>query len=59
MEVKRSLTPKVERGFHAACEDLRPARKFVVYPGQERYPLAADIEAIPLASLAQVAAGEA
>lgn len=52
VEVKRSLAPKVERGFHNACADLLPAKKFVVYPGEERYPLAQDIEAIPLALLA-------
>lgn len=52
IEIKRSLTPKVERGFHAACADLAPARKFVVYPGVERYRLATDIEAISLEELA-------
>ena len=52
IEVKRSLAPKVERGFHAACLDLSPARKFVVYPGAERYRIAADIEVISLAVLA-------
>jgi predicted AAA+ superfamily ATPase len=52
VEIKRSLSPKVERGFHAACDDLAPARKFVVYPGQERYRVAPDIEAISLAELA-------
>ena len=51
IEVKRSLAPKVERGFHAACEDLAPARKFVVYPGRERRPGAAGIEVIGLADL--------
>lgn len=56
VEIKRSLSPKVERGFHAACEDLAPTRKFVVYPGQEHYRLAADIEAIPLAQLAAACA---
>ncbi len=54
VEIKRSLTPKVERGFHAACEDLKPAKKFVVYPGQERYPITAEIEAIPLHELAKL-----
>jgi predicted AAA+ superfamily ATPase len=54
VEVKRSLNPKLERGFYAACDDLRPAKKFVVYPGAERYRLASDIEAIPLAELAVV-----
>jgi len=53
IEIKRSLAPKVERGFHAACADLKPARKFVVYPGQERYRLAEDMEVISLAGLAQ------
>lgn len=53
IEIKRSLTSKLERGFHAACADLNPARKFVVYPGAERYRMAEDIEAISLAGLAK------
>ena len=52
IEIKRSLTPKLERGFHAACTDLNPTRKFVVYPGTERYRIATDIEAITPAALA-------
>lgn len=52
IEIKRSLSPKLERGFHAACTDLAPNRKFVVYPGVERYRLAADIEAISLEDMA-------
>jgi uncharacterized protein len=56
VEVKRSLSPKVERGFHAACDDLTPVRKFVVYPGQERYHMAPDIEAISLRDLAAMVA---
>lgn len=52
VEIKRSLSPKLERGFHSACEDLAPVRKFVVYPGQHRYPIAAGVEAISLAELA-------
>lgn len=53
IEIKRSLTPKVERGFHAASADLAPARKFVVYPGTESFPLGHDVLAIPLAALCQ------
>ena len=53
IEIKRSLAPKLERGFHAACADLKPVRKLVVYPGKESYPLAPEIEAIPLARLAE------
>lgn len=53
VEVKRSLTPRPERGFYSACEDLSPARKFIVYPGEERIPLGQGITALPLRDLAQ------
>lgn len=47
-EIKRSLAPKVERGFHQACADLDPARRILVYPGQESYPIGEAIEVAPL-----------
>jgi uncharacterized protein len=52
IEIKRSLSPKVERGFHVACDDLKPARRFVVYAGTERVPLPKGIEAMGVAELA-------
>jgi len=51
IEIKRSSAPKVERGFHSACHDLNPSHKWVVYPGQESYPISADIQAISLPGL--------
>lgn len=53
IEIKRSLAPKVERGFHHACEDLNPERRIVVYPGTEPFPLKDDIEVMPLSVLGQ------
>jgi hypothetical protein len=50
-EVKRSLTPKPERGFHHAGADLDPVRRFVVYPGTESFTINADVEAIPVQEL--------
>jgi len=47
-EIKRSLAPKVERGFHHACADLDPARRTVIYPGTETYPMSDDIQVMPL-----------
>lgn len=52
-EVKRSLSPKVERGFHHACEDLQPVRKIVIYPGKEAFPLDHGIEVMPLRQAAE------
>lgn len=51
IEVKRSAAPKLERGMRSALEDLEPERSFVVYPGSERYHLAAGTEAIGLMEL--------
>jgi predicted AAA+ superfamily ATPase len=51
IEIKRSLTPKLKKGFYLACEDIDPARRIVVYPRQEVFPLKNGIEAMPPASL--------
>jgi len=51
IEIKRSSAPKIERGFYSACDDLNPSQKWVVYPGQESYPIRADIQAISLHGL--------
>ena len=51
IEIKRSGAPKLERGLRSALDDLSPQRAFVVYSGSERFRLAADVEAIPLAEL--------
>lgn len=60
IEVKRSTSPKVSKGFHVACEDLRPCRRFVVHGGTEPIALAHGVEAIPLPTmLALVERGEA
>jgi uncharacterized protein len=48
IEIKRSVAPKLERGYHSACEDVRPERKLLVYPGTERYPMNEGVEAVPL-----------
>ncbi len=51
IEIKRSSAPKVESGFHIACADLKPSKRFVVYSGTERFPLNADTDAIGLGDL--------
>jgi uncharacterized protein len=51
VEVKRSLDPHPSKGFHIACDDVKATRRFVVYPGQERFRIDASTEAIPLTNL--------
>ena len=51
IEVKRSSAPKLERGFHTSCTDLEPKKRFVVYPGTERFPLDEFTDAIGIVGL--------
>jgi hypothetical protein len=51
IEIKRGLASKLERGFHAGRDTVRPERCFVVYGGAERFPLAEGVEAIALGDL--------
>ena len=51
VEIKCSSAPAVSKGFHNACEDLRPNRKFVVHAGKESFPLARDIRAVTLPAM--------
>ena len=59
IEVKRSLSPKLERGFYLACEDLKPGRQCVVYPGVDSFPLGPTTEAVPLGELCRQVARHA
>ncbi|MCY4295943.1 MAG: ATP-binding protein [Gammaproteobacteria bacterium] len=52
IEIKRSLSAKVSRGFHMALADIAPSRAFVVHAGDDRYPLSKAVEAIGVRELA-------
>ncbi len=52
IEIKRSSAPKPERGFHNACADLKPGKRFIAYPGNERFPLDDETDAIGVVALA-------
>ena len=54
IEIKLGLTPRPGRGFHNARGDIEPERSFIVYSGDERYPLSAEVEAIGLREMAEV-----
>ncbi|MBX3747495.1 MAG: ATP-binding protein [Verrucomicrobiae bacterium] len=47
IEIKRTLAPSIPKGFACACADLAPTRRWIVYPGEERFPLDPFTEAIP------------
>ncbi len=53
IEIKRSLAPKLERGFTEACQHVGPEARYVVYAGEESFPLRADVEVVSVLELAR------
>jgi len=51
IEIKSSISARPKKGFYIACDDLQPDRCFIVYPGNERYPIAENIDAIGVREL--------
>lgn len=52
IDIKRGLLALPEKGFHMACDDVKPAKRFVVNSGTERYSISKGVEAIGLAEMA-------
>ena len=51
IEVKRTSAPKLQKGFHLACEDVSPTAKWVVYSGEDDYPLPGGVHVVSLIAL--------
>ncbi len=54
LEIKRSLTPSVSKGFHLGCRDIRASQCFVVYPGTESFPIGNEVSAISVAGIMEL-----
>ena len=50
------MAPKPSKGFYYAIEDIKPDKSFVVYAGDERYPMSEGVDAIGLSEMAQMLA---
>lgn len=48
IEIKRSLSPSVSKGFYLGCEDINATHRFVVYPGKEQFVVGKNATAMPL-----------
>src|SRR4030043_1189685 len=54
IEIKYSMSPKVDRGFWNAYEDLSCKKGFVVYPGVESYTLGKNVLTLPVKDMAKI-----
>lgn len=47
VEIKYSSSPKTSKSLYSVINDLKPQRTFIVYPGNESYPVKEDIWTMP------------
>jgi|TARA_B110000495_G_scaffold187053_1_gene186123 predicted AAA+ superfamily ATPase len=48
IEIKWSISPKITKGYHFACEDLNATQKIVIHAGEESFPMNGGIEAMSI-----------
>lgn len=53
IEIKRSSAPSVARGFTVAVDDLKPAQRYLVYPGQDSYAVRGGVQVVSLLEMMQ------
>jgi hypothetical protein len=54
VEIKFSATPQVTKGFWIAMDDLSCKKGYVIYPGDEAYPIANNVMALPLSDMNKI-----
>ena len=53
VECKRTDTPRITPSIRIALDNLNLKHVFVIYPGTQRFPLASQVEAVPVQTLAR------
>ena len=48
IEIKRSLSPSLSKGFLIGCEDVNATHRYFVYSGAERFRMSKEVTALPL-----------
>lgn len=54
IEIKRGTAGRVERGFYHALEDIQPSKAFIIYSGDDRYPVSDNVDAIGLRAMMEL-----
>lgn len=54
LEIKRTMTPSLSKGFHLGCEDIEATHRYVIYPGKESFPVTKEVTAIPLVDMMNI-----
>jgi len=58
IEIRRGLSAKPAKGFYQALADTKPERAYLVHAGDDRYPVAENVEAVGLLEMARILEAE-
>lgn len=48
IEIKNSVAPKIKKGFHVASEDVKANKKYIIYGGDDEFPIEKDTVVISI-----------
>lgn len=54
VEIKYSLTPKLTRSSINAINEVAPQKTWIVYPGEESYPIKENIWTLPISQISRI-----
>ncbi|MCH7402346.1 ATP-binding protein [Belliella kenyensis] len=54
IEIKKTLSPKISKGFSISCEDIMATDKYFVYGGSETYPIGGETLAVSLQGILNI-----
>lgn len=54
IEIKQGSVPKTSKGFRQSIADINPEKAFILYGGEDHYPLTPDAEAVGLHALCEI-----
>lgn len=54
VEIKFSLSPKLSKGFWIAFQDLKCEKGYVIYPGDQEYPISEDVTILPISKICKI-----
>jgi predicted AAA+ superfamily ATPase len=53
VEIKHGTAPKIGKHYSATCDDVGVHRKYIIYGGEDTFPVAEDVDMISLPKLMQ------
>ena len=54
VEIKYSLTPKLTKSSTNAINEVNPQRTWIIYPGEESYPIKENVWTLPISQLPRI-----